>query len=47
MTLHWAVPDYLQRLARHLASKADHEHAREVGEKADQDALARAKAPPS
>ena len=34
MKVHWAVPDYLQRSARHLASKVDHEHAWAVGEKA-------------
>ena len=28
---HWAVADYLQRSARHLASKTDVEHAYEVG----------------
>jgi len=28
---HWAVSDYLQRSARHLASKTDVEHARAVG----------------
>ncbi|MEO7917133.1 MAG: 6-phosphofructokinase, partial [Dokdonella sp.] len=28
---HWAVPDYLQRSARHIASKTDVEQARAVG----------------
>ncbi len=28
---HWAVPDYLQRSARHIASKTDVEHAYAVG----------------
>jgi ATP-dependent phosphofructokinase / diphosphate-dependent phosphofructokinase len=28
---HWAVADYLQRSARHIASKTDLEHARAVG----------------
>ena len=37
---HWAVPDYLQRSARHLASKTDLEHALAVGEAAVQFALA-------
>jgi ATP-dependent phosphofructokinase / diphosphate-dependent phosphofructokinase len=40
MKVHWAVPDYLQRSARHLASKVDHEHAWAVGEKAVDYALA-------
>jgi ATP-dependent phosphofructokinase / diphosphate-dependent phosphofructokinase len=40
MKVHWAVPDYLQRSARHLASKVDHEHAWAVGEKAVEYALA-------
>lgn len=31
---HWAVSDYLQRAARHIASKTDVIHAYEVGEKA-------------
>ena len=39
MKVHWAVPDYLQRSARHLASKVDHEHAWAVGEKAVEYAL--------
>jgi len=37
---HWAVPDYLQRSARHLASRTDHEHAWAVGEAAVKLALA-------
>ena len=37
---HWAVPDYLQRSARHLASKTDLEHALAVGEAAVKLALA-------
>ena len=36
---HWAVPDYLQRSARHLASKTDVEHAYAVGEAAVEYAL--------
>ena len=37
---HWAVPDYLQRSARHLASKTDVDHAWAVGEAAVDFALA-------
>ncbi|MCI1711731.1 MAG: 6-phosphofructokinase [Chiayiivirga sp.] len=37
---HWAVPDYLQRSARHLASKTDAEHAWAVGVAAVEYALA-------
>ncbi|MGA9342822.1 MAG: 6-phosphofructokinase [Rhodanobacteraceae bacterium] len=37
---HWAVPDYLQRSARHLASKVDAEQAYAVGEAAVKYALA-------
>jgi 6-phosphofructokinase 1 len=37
---HWAVPDYLQRSARHLASRTDLEHALAVGEAAVKYALA-------
>ena len=37
---HWAVPDYLQRSARHLASKTDAQHAWAVGEAAVKYALA-------
>ena len=37
---HWAVPDYLQRSARHLASKVDAEQAGAVGKAAVEYALA-------
>jgi 6-phosphofructokinase 1 len=37
---HWAVPDYLQRSARHLASKSDAEQAYAVGKAAVEYALA-------
>lgn len=37
---HWAVPDYLQRSARHLASQVDHDHAWAVGRAAVDYALA-------
>lgn len=37
--VHWALPDYLQRSARHLASETDFEHARATGKKAVQYAL--------
>ena len=37
---HWAVPDYLQRSARHLASKTDADQAWAVGEAAVKYALA-------
>lgn len=37
--VHWALPDYLQRSARHLASKTDLEQAIAVGEKAVEYAL--------
>jgi 6-phosphofructokinase 1 len=37
---HWAVPDYLQRSARHVASKADAEQAYAVGKAAVEYALA-------
>jgi 6-phosphofructokinase 1 len=37
---HWALPDYLQRSARHLASKTDAEQAYAVGKAAVQYALA-------
>ena len=37
---HWAVPDYLQRSARHLASKVDAEQAYAVGKAAVEYALA-------
>jgi len=41
---HWAVPDYLQRSARHLASKTDAEQAYAVGKAAVDYALAGANA---
>ena len=37
---HWALPDYLQRSARHIASKTDFEQAQAVGRKAVEFALA-------
>ena len=37
---HWAMPDYLQRSARHIASKTDVEHAYAVGKAAVELALA-------
>ena len=37
---HWAMPDYLQRSARHIASKTDVEHACAVGKAAVELALA-------
>jgi 6-phosphofructokinase 1 len=37
---HWAMPDYLQRSARHIASKTDLEHALAVGKAAVELALA-------
>jgi ATP-dependent phosphofructokinase / diphosphate-dependent phosphofructokinase len=37
---HWAVADYLQRAARHLASKSDVEQAYALGEKAVEFAIA-------
>jgi len=37
---HWAVADYLQRAARHLASKTDVQHAYAVGKEAVKMALA-------
>jgi 6-phosphofructokinase 1 len=40
LKVHWTVPDYLQRSARHLASATDLAHARAVGEKAVEFALA-------
>jgi 6-phosphofructokinase 1 len=36
---HWAVPDYLQRAARHLASRVDVQHAYAVGKAAVELAL--------
>ena len=38
--VHWALPDYLQRSARHIASKTDLEQALAVGRKAVEYALA-------
>ncbi len=38
--VHWALPDYLQRSARHLASATDVEQARAVGQAAVEYALA-------
>lgn len=40
LKVHWTVPDYLQRSARHLASATDLAHARAVGQKAVEYALA-------
>ena len=40
MKVHWTVPDYLQRSARHLASKTDLAHAQAVGKAAVAYALA-------
>jgi len=37
--VHWTLPDYLQRSARHLASKTDLEQAQAVGRKAVEYAL--------
>ncbi len=37
---HWALPDYLQRSARHIASHTDFQHACAVGEAAVEFALA-------
>ncbi|MEO8672956.1 MAG: 6-phosphofructokinase [Tahibacter sp.] len=37
---HWALPDYLQRSARHIASQTDFEHACAVGKAAVELALA-------
>jgi ATP-dependent phosphofructokinase / diphosphate-dependent phosphofructokinase len=39
MKVHWTVPDYLQRSARHLASQTDYEHALAVGKAAVEYAL--------
>jgi 6-phosphofructokinase len=38
--VHWSLPDYLQRSARHIASKTDVEQALAVGRKAVEFALA-------
>ena len=40
MKVHWTVPDYLQRSARHLASATDLAHALAVGKAAVEYALA-------
>jgi len=40
MKVHWTLPDYLQRSARHLASRVDFEQAQAVGRKAVEYALA-------
>jgi len=40
LKVHWTVPDYLQRSARHLASKTDLAHAEAVGKAAVEYALA-------
>ncbi|MGI8560150.1 MAG: 6-phosphofructokinase [Luteimonas sp.] len=39
MKVHWTLPDYLQRSARHLASQTDLDHALAVGKMAVQYAL--------
>ena len=36
---HWAVPDYMQRAAKHLVSKVDYEQAAAVGKKGVEFAL--------
>ena len=40
LKVHWAIPDYLQRSARHIASKTDLEQAQAVGRAAVDCALA-------
>jgi 6-phosphofructokinase 1 len=40
LKVHWALPDYLQRSARHIASQTDLEQARAVGKAAVEYALA-------
>jgi ATP-dependent phosphofructokinase / diphosphate-dependent phosphofructokinase len=40
LKVHWALPDYLQRSARHIASQTDFEHARAVGAAAVEYAVA-------
>jgi 6-phosphofructokinase 1 len=40
MKVHWALPDYLQRSARHIASKTDLDQAQAVGKAAVRFALA-------
>ena len=42
--MHWTVPDYLQRSARHIASMTDWEQAQAVGRAAVEYALAGANA---
>src|SRR4029077_3122644 len=37
---HWAIPDYLQRSARHIASETDVQHAYAVGRAAVEFAIA-------
>ena len=39
MKVHWTLPDYLQRSARHIASKTDLDQAQAVGKAAVQYAL--------
>ena len=39
LKVHWALPDYLQRSARHIASKTDFQQAQAVGRKAVEFAL--------
>ncbi len=39
LKVHWALPDYLQRSARHIASETDYRQAQAVGRKAVQFAL--------
>jgi 6-phosphofructokinase 1 len=39
LKVHWTLPDYLQRSARHIASKTDVDQARAVGKAAVQFAL--------
>ncbi|TXH77454.1 MAG: 6-phosphofructokinase [Lysobacteraceae bacterium] len=44
LKVHWTLPDYLQRSARHLASKTDVDHAMAVGTAAVRQALSGANA---
>lgn len=37
---HWAVPDYLQRSARHLASRTDYDHSYAIGKAAVEKVIA-------
>src|SRR5690606_36973306 len=39
LKVHWTLPDYLQRSARHIASKTDLDHAMAVGRAAVRYAL--------